>query len=112
MKTKPLYYWAAYLSELERVALADALGGTRVSVPEVLEPTAKLVQAIGIDASRRLWEALGPGVIIVPLERELRASHYRALGESHAQIARRPGMTEKGVAKLCSRLKLRADRSK
>lgn len=100
VKAEPLCNLAEHLTEAERVILADAHGGTRVYVPATLRPSTKLVQAIGVDAARRLRDAIGPGIIKLPLERELRAKHYRAQGESYARIARRLGLTEAGVAEM------------
>nr|WP_277924248.1 LuxR C-terminal-related transcriptional regulator [Sphingomonas sp. CROZ-RG-20F-R02-07] len=48
-------------------------------------------------------ERLAPDVVRVPLAREQRALHYRAIGKSNAQIARALGITESAVDKLFRR---------
>lgn len=86
------------------VRLAEAFGGTRLYVPTSIDPNHEIVIAIGEDAARKLVERLAPDVIKVPLARELRARHYRANGQSNAQIARRLGITETGVERLFQRM--------
>ncbi len=87
------------------VRLAEAFGGTRLSVPRKLGRDHPIAKAIGLDAARRLVERYAPDVIRVPLAREQRARHYRALGLSHAKIAKALGITEPAVNKLFARLR-------
>ena len=97
------------LGEPAFVALAEAFGGTRLYVPAKLTADHDIVRAVGAEAAERLSQRLAPDYVTVPLAREIRARHYRALGQSKAQVARRLGMTENGVQKLLKRAGSPAD---
>lgn len=92
------------LGEDGLVRLAQQLGGTRVYLHRrALPDDHDIVQAVGRALADKLSDAFAPDTICVPLARRERALHYYAQGLSYAQIARRLGMTEKGVAKLFKR---------
>lgn len=93
----------ALLGEAAFVALAEAFGGTRLYVPTNLTAKHEIAQAIGIEAARKLSSRLAPDQVRVPLAREQRARHYRAMGLSNAKIARKLGITESGVNRLFQR---------
>lgn len=82
--------------------LAEEYGGTRLYIPRSGDTT-DLVKQLGPEAAR-LGSRYAGTYIRVPLAREYRARHYRAIGQSNAEIARRLGMTETGVDKLFSRM--------
>lgn len=109
MTSRPGPELQALIGEEAFVHLAEAFGGTRLYVPTQIPRTHEIARAIGIEAATVLADRLAPDVVIVPLARELRARHYKAHGQSHAQIARRLGMTEKGVDKLFRRQRQRED---
>lgn len=94
----------ALLGEACFVALAQAFGGTRLYVPRAIAADHEIAQAIGLDAARLLSKRYSPDTIRVPLARNERARHYRALGMTNAQIARKLGMAETGVDKLFARM--------
>jgi hypothetical protein len=84
------------------IALTEAHGGIRLYVP--VEPHgSQLASDIGLDHAARLSKLFPGSYIRVPLAREVRAQHYRSLGESNGKIARRLGLTETGVDKLFRR---------
>jgi DNA-binding transcriptional regulator LsrR (DeoR family) len=84
------------------LALVEHYGGTRAFVPK--EPARSgLAAAIGEAAAEKLSKSYGAEYIKVPLDRELRARHYKGQGLSNAAIARRLGITESAVEKLFSR---------
>lgn len=87
------------------IALTERFGGTRLLIPATIQADHPIAEAVGLDAAHRLSDRLAPDVIHVPLARELRAAHYRAQGQSHAQIALRLGLTEGGVLRLLRRAK-------
>jgi len=93
------------LTHAEMIALAEAFGGVRLYIPKVMTSQHRIAKAIGIDGAKRLWKALGAGVVVVPIMREERAGYYRAKGESQAQIARKLGLSEKGVQRIFKRMK-------
>lgn len=86
------------------IALAERFGGTRLLIPATIHADHAIAEAVGLEAARRLSDRMAPDVIHVPLARELRAAHYRARGQSHAQIALRLGLTEGGVLRLLRRV--------
>lgn len=83
--------------------LVEAYGGIRLFVPSGNERT-DLIGAIGEEAALKLSDRWGGFHIRVPLAREFRARHYRAIGMSNAQIARRLGMAETGINRLFGRM--------
>lgn len=103
MTSRPGPELETLLGEVAFVRLAEAFGGTRLYVPTNITPDHEIAAAIGIDAAKALSARLAPDVIRVPLAREQRALHYRALGRSNAQIARSLGITETGVDRLFKR---------
>lgn len=92
------------IGEAALLRLVEAFGGTRLFVPVKMSSAHDIAKAIGIEAALKMSERLAPDVIRVPLARELRARHYRARGQSNAQIARALGITENGVEKLFARM--------
>jgi hypothetical protein len=94
----------ALLGDEAFVALAQAFGGTRLYVPATIDADHEIAQAIGLAAARRLSRRYAPDTIRVPLARNERARHYRAIGLSNAQIARKLGMAETGIDKLFARM--------
>ncbi|QCI93451.1 hypothetical protein [Novosphingobium sp. EMRT-2] len=94
----------AVLSAMEVIALVEAFGGTRLYLPVQMTEENRIAKAIGYEAALKLWEALGFGVLRIPIARDLRARHYRAQGDSYAKIARKIGMTEPGVVQLFKRI--------
>lgn len=93
------------LTHSEMIALAEAFGGTRLHVPRLMTTKHRIARAIGIDGAKRLWDAFGEGPVNVPLLREERAVAYRTNGDSFAKIARKLGLTEKGVAAMFKRMR-------
>ena len=94
----------ALLGEDGFIALAQAFGGTRLSIPQEIDREHEIYQAVGEKNAARLAERYAGGQIRVPLARERRARHYRAGGLSNAKIARRLGMSETGIDKLFARM--------
>lgn len=95
------------IGEAATIALAEEFAGTRLYVPAQVDGRHRITFAIGQKAADALCAQYGPAPIRVPLLRELRAEYHRMKGLSHAQIAVRLGLTEKGVAKLFKRLRER-----
>ena len=93
----------AVLGQEGFVHFCQALGGTRVYIPYTLKDENEIVGAVGRELAEKLSRALAPATIRVPLARTDRALHFRALGLSNAQIARKLGITESGVVKLFGR---------
>lgn len=91
------------LSVAEFVRLAEELGGARIYVPRRLRDDHELVIALGMDAARRISDAIAPAWLPVPLARRERALFYEAQGLKDQQIARRIGMTRGGVQRLLNR---------
>lgn len=85
------------------VRLAEAFGGTRLFIPTTMTASHPIAKAVGSEAAKVLTSRLAPDVVRVPLAREQRALHYRAIGDSNATIARKLCMTETGVEKLFKR---------
>lgn len=76
--------------------LLEARAGTRLPIPKKVGQS-KLVEELGLDLTAALVDAWGGAQLKVPLGREWRAQVYRARGQSYAEIARRLGLTERGV---------------
>lgn len=89
------------------LALVEHYGGTRLFVPKTPERSV-LSDAIGDEAAAKLAQAYAAEYIKVPLDRELRARHYKNDGLSNAAIARRLGITESGVERLFKRIRASA----
>jgi hypothetical protein len=100
----------ALIGDTAYLALVERYGGIRLYVPRSAGQS-ELPGHIGEDAAAKLASAFGGEYIKVPLDRELRARHYRKAGLSNAEIARRLGITESGVERLFKRVrKARDDR--
>lgn len=98
------YELIALLGDHGFIALAQAFGGTRLSIPQEIDADHEIHAAIGAENATRLADRYAGHVIKVPLAREKRARHYRAGGLSNARIARKLGMTETGVEKIFARM--------
>lgn len=85
--------------------LLEHYAGTRLYVPSILK-NSKLPDAIGTDSAERLAKRYGPAYINVPLAREFRALRLRAGGYSNREIAVHLGVTERGVERIFSRVKI------
>tara|TARA_R110002020_G_scaffold34066_35_gene103978 strand:- start:11523 stop:11873 length:351 start_codon:yes stop_codon:yes gene_type:complete len=96
------------IGESAYLALVEHYGGTRLFVPKTPERSG-LCDAIGEAAAAKLAQSHGAEYIKVPLDRELRARHYKKNGLSNAAIARRLGITESGVERLFKRVRKSAD---
>lgn len=83
--------------------LVEAFGGTRLYVPRSGDTT-DIAKHLGTDVATKLGIRYSGTYLRVPLAREQRARHYRGIGHSNADIARRLGMTETGVDKLFRRM--------
>lgn len=92
------------IGEAGLVALAAEFGGSRLYVPVRIASDHRIAKAVGIDAARALCDQYRATVIRVPLARDLRAKHYRAMGWSAAKIARTLGLSESGTRSLFKRL--------
>ncbi|WP_319519655.1 sigma factor-like helix-turn-helix DNA-binding protein [uncultured Martelella sp.] len=79
--------------------LIERVGGIRFYVPHDPQKSADK-EALGTDILYRLSDLYPGEHIKVPLARRFRADRYRLQGLSHADIARRLGMSESGVYKL------------
>ncbi len=90
------------LGEEAFFALVEAHAGIRLYVPA--DPhRSKLPETIGHDAALRLARAYPGGYIRVPLAREFRTVRYTRSGMTNSEIARRLGVTERGVEQLLKR---------
>ncbi|SDA39340.1 hypothetical protein [Mesorhizobium qingshengii] len=83
--------------------LVEAFGGTRLYVPRSGDTT-EIAKHLGTAVATKLGNRYSGTYLRVPLAREQRARHYRGIGHSNADIARRLGMTETGVDKLFRRM--------
>jgi hypothetical protein len=91
------------LGECATIALIEAHGGTRLSVPRSADGDAALRTALGDAAFLKLVQYFGGSVLAVPLARAWRAKIYRSRdGLTYAQIARRCGVTESAVFRMLS----------
>ncbi|MEE4153237.1 MAG: hypothetical protein V2I27_03680 [Erythrobacter sp.] len=88
------------LGEEGFVQLCQAFGGTRLYVPCSVRDGHEIIQAIGVEAARKLVRRFSPTSIRVPLAKRERVLFYRQQGLSHAKIARLMGMCETGVEKI------------
>lgn len=93
----------AILGEEGFVLFAEAFGGTRAYIPYHFGDDHEVVQLLGRAAADKLSREMAPSQIRVPLGRRERALYWRAKGLSDSKVARKLGMTEKGVAKLFGR---------
>lgn len=90
--------FSAHLTPTELLALINALGGTRVYFAATPDAQGELARAIGLDAARRLGQALSGSLLTVPLARHWRIRILREVeGLTYRQIAQRLGMTENAV---------------
>lgn len=88
------------LGESATVALIEAYGGTRLTVPRRADGDVALRAALGDAAFLKLVQYFGGSVLTVPLARSWRARIYRQNGMTFAQIARACGVTESAVYKM------------
>ncbi len=92
----------AMLGEKAFFALVEAHAGIRLYVPA--DPhRSQLPETIGYDAALRLARAYPGGYIRIPLARVFRTIQYTRSGMSNSEIARRLGVTERGVEQLLQR---------
>jgi DNA-directed RNA polymerase specialized sigma24 family protein len=90
--------FSAHLTPAELLALINALGGTRVYFAATPDAEGELARAIGLDAARRLGQALAGSLLTIPLARHWRIRILREVeGLTYRQIAQRLGMTENAV---------------
>lgn len=86
------------------IRLTEEFGGTRLYITQTPAADHAITKAIGGDLAQRLAERYSPAVLRIPLAREIRARHYRAIGCSNGRIASKLGMTESGVDKMFARM--------
>jgi len=98
----------ALIGDRAYLALVEHYGGTRLYVPKTAT-LSDLPGHIGDDPAGKLASAYGGEYLKVPLDRELRARHYKGRGLSNAEIARRLGITESGVERLFKRVRKASD---
>jgi transcriptional regulator with XRE-family HTH domain len=91
---------ASRIGAAATLALIEAHGGCRVFVARQPNQGSELARDIGLPAARALAERWGGEWLIVPLARAWRVRLYRLRGDTHREIARRLGITEKQVQKL------------
>lgn len=89
----------ALLGEHGFIRLAETYGGTRAFIPAVAAGS-KLEAALGAEIAEKLVSRYGRDYIPVPLAKKVRALHYRAIGCTNAEIARRLGIAEASVNRL------------
>lgn len=87
------------LGEQGFIALCETYGGRRLFVP-AKSAGSKLATDLGDDIAERLVERYGRDYIAVPLAKERRALHYRAMGCTNGEIARRLGIAEGSVNRI------------
>ncbi len=90
------------LGESATVALIEAHGGTRLSVPRRADAAPELREKMGDAGFLKLVQYFGGSVLSVPLARAWRAKIYRRRGRTFAEIARACGITESAVYKMFS----------
>jgi hypothetical protein len=96
------------LGDRDLIELLENTAGCRLYVSGI----ETLSVRVGEDIAKKLHARFGGGnYVTMPLARELRARHYRSLGFSNAQIARRLGVTERGVEVLFRRLRTEDQRA-
>ena len=91
------------LGDRALLALLEAHGGTRLSVPRGVAPFDPLAVLLGTAAAERLAREFGGSVLSVPLCKQWRASLLRGQGLTYAAIGRRLGMHEMSVHRLIKR---------
>lgn len=82
------------------VQLCQELGGLRIYVPYTLKDDSELVEVLGRELAEKFSRRFAPATIRVPLAKLARARHFRALGLSDPQIARKLKISESGVKSL------------
>lgn len=87
------------LGEEGFIALCEAYGGRRLFVPATADGS-KLERAVGTGIAGKLVERYGRDYVPVPLAKERRALHYRAIGCTNGEIARRLGIAEASVNRI------------
>lgn len=83
--------------------LSEKYGGTRLYI-QPSSGRSQLSEELGDEIAQKLGQRYGGDYLNVPLARQLRARHYRAIGLSNAKIARRLGITEGGVIRIFRRM--------
>lgn len=99
------------LGEADFIRLTEEFGGIRLYVASNIKQS-QIVDKVGCEIASRLANNFSSNYLKVPLAHQLRARHYRGVGMSNAQVARKLGMTESGVEKLFRRLPVEYRRSK
>lgn len=92
------------LGEAEFIRLAEKFGGTALYVPASPDGT-KVAACLGHVTAQQLASRYAGSYLRVPLAREMRAMHYRGQGKSNAEIARRLGLTMRGVERMVARMR-------
>lgn len=79
--------------------VAEEWGGRHLYVPKEFRPTHRLVELIGEERARKIWEALGHGMVLVPMGPFAGASERREIaaramdeGKSRSEAARIAGI--------------------
>lgn len=81
------------------IVLCEAYGGRRLFVPASAAGS-KLERAVGVEIANKLVDRYGRDYVPVPLAKELRALHYRAIGCTNGEIASRLGIAEGSVNRI------------
>ncbi len=85
------------------VALIEAHGGTRISVPMSASAESPLRAELGDSGYLRLVQYFGGHLLQVPVARKWRIEVYDARGMTRREMARRLGCTEATVYKFLGR---------
>lgn len=94
------------------IALIEAHGGTRLSVPRNAGAACDVRERIGDESFLRLVQYFGGAVLTIPLARGWRAAIYRQRGMTYREIARACGVVESAVYKMLSDPRGAAQRSR
>lgn len=92
----------AWLGPAATLALVEAYGGTRLYVPEKVDPETDLARVLGAEAHALLSSRWGRDVLKVPVARKWRILVYRGREMSYAAIARKVGCSENMVWRTLS----------
>lgn len=110
----PLPSLLAQLAELvgEDAALlvAEEWGGRYLYIPREFRPTHRLVELLGEERARKMWNAIGHGPVLVPMgpnagaaERREIASRALDEGKSQPQAAKAAGIHLRSVERLAAK---------
>lgn len=101
-------------SEAVAWRLSEALGGTEIHLTRKLDPESRLVRAVGMEAARKIVDALGYGPMLVPMaadmrraRRNARIAELREKGETVANLALGAGVHERTVYRVQRRARRR-----